>query len=519
MNVLRHSLFVSAAGNALLGVLMACPCVAQQSPAAANKDWGQIRLQSSDQRLVARFDWAKQQALAYVFTGDPVGDWYEAALPGRNAFCMRDVSHQSIGAQVLGLAAFNRNMLQKFAASISESRGWCGFWEINKDDKPAPVDYRDDRDFWFNLPANFDVLNACYQAYQWTGDATYLNDPIFLNFYQRTLNDYIRQWDEDGNGIPEGSPAYGHRGIASYDEDSRIHIKIGSDLIAAEYAAYLAYANILELRHDSAQAAALRAKAAALRQLFDKNWWNPQLRAFNSAILSDGTMYFARTASSAPLWFGLILPGERLQKELKLITNLNPSVASEPQGGRQNESVKTVTEPAQLLAVPGVEEMSYLPEVAYRYGKDERGYSALLALTDPALQRREYPEVSFSAIRAVVVGTMGMDPEASNRMVKTRSHLTADTRFAALENIPVFDNQISVTHTGLGESTFINQAGPSLEWKAAFPGAFGRLWVNGKSMAAQAEPDLAGNPESFVIVQVEQGHKVTATTRAVPANP
>jgi hypothetical protein len=519
MNVRYQPLFVLAAINAILCSLMAHPCVAQQQSADANKDWGQVRLESSDQRLVAGFDWAKQQALAYVFTGDPVGNWYEAALPGRSAFCMRDVSHQSIGAQVLGLAAFNRSMLHKFAASISESRGWCGYWEINKDDKPAPADYKDDQDFWFNLPANFDVVNTCYQAYQWTGDATYLNDPIFLNFYQRTLNDYIRYWDKDENGIPEGSPEYGHRGIGSYDEDSRIHIKIGSDLIAAEYAAYLAYANILELRHVSAQAATLRAKAAALRQSFNKNWWNHQLRAFNSAILSDGTMYFARTASSAPLWFGLIVPGEKLQHELKLVTNLNPSVASSQQGGKQNESVKTATELTQLLAVPGVEEMSYLPEVAYRYGEDECGYAALLALTDPALKRREYPEVSFSAIRTVAVGAMGIDPDASNRVVKTRSHLTADTPFAMLENVPVFDNQISVTHKGLVESTFIIQAGPSVEWKAAFAGTFGTLWVNGKSTAAQIEPDLAGNPESFVIVHVETGHKITATTRSVGAKP
>lgn len=43
-------------------------------------------------------EWAKEQALAYAFEDDPVGLWYEAALPGREAFCMRDVSHQSMGA-------------------------------------------------------------------------------------------------------------------------------------------------------------------------------------------------------------------------------------------------------------------------------------------------------------------------------------------------------------------------------------------------------------------------------------
>lgn len=35
------------------------------------------------------FDWAKNQSLAYAFDDDPVGLWYEASLPGREAFCMR----------------------------------------------------------------------------------------------------------------------------------------------------------------------------------------------------------------------------------------------------------------------------------------------------------------------------------------------------------------------------------------------------------------------------------------------
>jgi hypothetical protein len=71
---------------------------------------------------VEGFNWAKQQALAYAFDGDPVGPWYEAALPGREAFCMRDASHQGVGAHALGLARRNLNMLKRFAENISESR-------------------------------------------------------------------------------------------------------------------------------------------------------------------------------------------------------------------------------------------------------------------------------------------------------------------------------------------------------------------------------------------------------------
>lgn len=87
----------------------------------------QLRFSSSDEQLVQAFEWAKKQALAYAFVGDSVGSWYKAALPGRKAFCMRDVSHQTEGAQALGLAAYIYNMLHHFATGISRSRDWCSY--------------------------------------------------------------------------------------------------------------------------------------------------------------------------------------------------------------------------------------------------------------------------------------------------------------------------------------------------------------------------------------------------------
>src|SRR5512140_111684 len=103
----------------------------------------------SDSRLNDGFAWAKERALAYAFDGDHVGPWYEAALPGRSAFCMRDVSHQCAGAHVLGLERRSANMLRKFAERIAESRDWCTYWEIAKWHRTAPVDYTSDADFWY----------------------------------------------------------------------------------------------------------------------------------------------------------------------------------------------------------------------------------------------------------------------------------------------------------------------------------------------------------------------------------
>ena len=67
---------------------------------------GRVVFESSDKRLAEGFAWA---------------------LPNRNAFCMRDVSHQSAGAQVLGLAPVTANLLRKFALNIADSRDWCTF--------------------------------------------------------------------------------------------------------------------------------------------------------------------------------------------------------------------------------------------------------------------------------------------------------------------------------------------------------------------------------------------------------
>jgi hypothetical protein len=420
---------------------------------------------------------------------------------------MRDVSHQCLGAQVLGLAEFNRNMLHRFAESIAESRDWCGFWEIGKDGKPPLTDYRNDQDFWYNLPGNFAVVDAAYQVYQWTGDRTYIEDPAFLNFYQRTLNDYIQKWDRGGDGIPESNPRYGDRGLGSFDENPSLHIKIGCDLVSNEYAAYIAYARIQELRGNAAEARRLLAKAEVLRQRFNQNWWNPTWQVYNSMMLSDGRMYFETSSSFFPLWSGLIPPGDRAEHQLDLVTHL-PSPGVFLQAERDERDARQSEEDLRpRLPLPGVEEMSYIPEIAYRYGRDERGYTILLALTDPHQMRREYPEIAFTVIRTVAVGLMGVAPEASSRSVKTRSHLSSETAWATLENIPVFEGRITLSHVGLTQTTLFNHENEAIKWQATFAGRHPRLLLDGTPQPAEVEAGPSGRPESRIWVHVAAGEK------------
>ena len=163
---------------------------------------GELQFDSPNRELVAAFDWAKNKALSYAHDhSDPVGFWYEAALPNREAFCMRDVSHQAIGAEILGLSKHNHNMFLKFAQNISKEKDYCTYWEINRYDKPAPVDYENDKDFWYNLPSNFDVIFNAYRLYKWTGNMDYLENPDLKNFYALSLNEYIHEWDLSSEDI------------------------------------------------------------------------------------------------------------------------------------------------------------------------------------------------------------------------------------------------------------------------------------------------------------------------------
>mgnify|MGYP001553144010 CR=1 FL=1 len=207
-----------------------------------------VSFTSSDKNLEQAFAWAKDMAMHYKGDStDPAGPWYEAALPSRYAFCMRDVSHQCIGAEILGLSRENYNMFGLFAKNISASKDWCSYWEINKWGKAAPEDYRNDREFWYNLPANFDVLYASWRLYLWTGDRCYINDAAFVNFQQKTVKDYIDRWVlaadslltrpiHPNKDIPlnEKDAFSTCRGLPSYSEGIP-NLKTGIDLVAGRY--------------------------------------------------------------------------------------------------------------------------------------------------------------------------------------------------------------------------------------------------------------------------------------------
>jgi hypothetical protein len=439
---------------------------------------------------VQAFDWAKKQALSYVFDGDPVGLWYEAALPGRRAFCMRDVSHQAAGAQALDLAGYTQNMLRRFAENISSSKDWCSYWEINYLNQPAPVDYINDKKFWYNLPANFDVLDACYRMYLWTRDRRYIEDPVFLNFYDRTVTDYISRWNLGTNEIMgrtnqvDGPPYF--RGDPSYEE-SRPDIVLGVDLLAVQYASYRAYAAIQKLRGNNEAAEIYQKQASDIKFLVNTKWWNASGTYFYSYLDKDHT--FQNKADADLLYWGVV-----------------------DDGAKTKSTIATLLKRMQNEPANEVEPESHYAEVLYKYGVPDPAYAEIMDLTRPGRIRQEYPEVSFSIIGAIVNGLMGVnvDPaesagDPSAIVVTTLPQLTRQTHWAELRNLPVGTGTISVRHEGTERTIFWNQGKTKLVWRAIFPGTYAKLIVDGKPVRAESGMLQSSRPITWIQIPVNAG--------------
>ena len=481
----------------LVLLLMSFPAYPQPAERGAHSD---LDFASSDARLVDSFRWAKQQALSYVFDNDPVGPWYEAALPGRHAFCMRDTAHQADGAQALGLARYNHNMLQRFAANIAASRDWCSYWEIDRLNRPAPVDYKSDAEFWYNLPANFDILDTCYRMFLWTGDRSYIEDPVFLNFYDRTITDYTIRWDLTPDRIMKRksdiqTPPF-FRGDPTYEESSRDNL-VGIDLLATQYAAYRAYAAIEAMR-GSKQAAQLSLQTAwQMKSLINTEWWNASQGYFYTFL--NKQHQFTGRAGSDLLYRDAAEDGAKTASALHtLLATMN-------------------TEP-----VSAVEAKSHYAEILYRYGDPEAAYTQIRDLTRAGRERREYPEVSYSVIGALVTGLMGIRVEPTlpltdivagkpfETAVETLPQLTSKTGWAELSNLPVQGNVISVRHEGNRSTSLTNHGKSALNWKAAFSGSFEILLVDGKPLKAHTDPNQFGRSVTWILLTVPAGSTVEA---------
>ncbi|HZQ45310.1 MAG TPA: hypothetical protein VFA99_18815 [Acidobacteriaceae bacterium] len=444
-----------------------------------------LELDSSSNKLIDVFEWASRQSMAYAFDcGDPVGPWYEAVEPGREGFCIRDTCHQSVGAHALGLARFTRNMLHRFAENVSDSRDWCSYWEIDRYNRPAPVDYKNDAEFWYNLPANFDLVDCCYRMYVWSGDRTYIEDPVFLNLYDRTVKGYVERWGLDVDhimqrprllnvrGIYDPTKKFVRaRGIPGYNEGDHTYL-VGLDVLETQRAAYLAYAHIQQARQNAEAADLYLRKAKAVQQLLQTRWWNKAQGCFSARLEPDHT---------------LIGCGAR----------------REDAGGSLIWRSDVIADPSDLV-VPTDQD------------------AVVERLLDLSHARLEYPEVPFTRIGNIVTRILGLTLEYRSPLlstteggwvemtVVTMSGLGANIAWAEIRNLPVRDSVIALRHEGRQRTILTNQSGPALIWRPVFEGEHNTIVLNDRPVKTTTAVDANGKPLSFVRVAVGAGDSVEA---------
>ena len=452
-----------------------------------------LQFESSDKRLVQSFQWAKSQALTYAHDGtDPVGPWYEAALPGRDAFCMRDVSHQTTGAAALGLYPANRNMLTRFAAAVFPNRDWAGYWEIDKSGHTSAADYLNDNDFWYNLPANFDVLDGIVRMWRWTGDDRYLSDPTFQRFFKTTSTDYVNAWELQPDEILKRPRIMNQhlsqgkfiqaRGIPSYSEGER-NFTVGTDLLAAEYRGFESLRLVAASRHEVSLSRQYAGTADKLLGLVEHQAWSEKDHHFMGFFSQDGNTH--GSGDAMVLYFGAAKDPAHIRAALSYI------------------------ESPEYLNSIGIEEESYLAQTFYRYGEDTAAYERIMDLTRPDKGRREYPEVSYSVIAAIVTGTMGLEvvegSSPERPLLHSLSRLPKNSDSATITGVRIRENVVDLEHSGNQRSTLTNRSGTTLHWQAAFPGKIPFLMVNGHSVRAKLSSDAIGAPVSWVTTDVAPG--------------
>ena len=457
---------------------------------------GEIAFTSNNKELNEAFDWAKKKALSLAHDGsDPVGYWYEAALPNREAFCMRDVSHQAIGAELLGLSDHNLNMFLKFAQNIGKEKDYCSYWEINRYDKPAPVDYENDKDFWYNLPANFDVIYNAHRLYEWTGNKEYMQNEDLLRFYDLSMNEYVEHWHLGNDKVRErerdmhlvkpekGKWRFGNkRGIPTYNEGGRGETHLGIDMTASLVAAYNAYAEILRFNDHNHRADLMNERARKEQQFLNEFWWDNVKGKYKSILYADGSFDYFMVGSNQAFQH-YVLYFNALSDKDKIKAMVDDYVANYE----------------KLI----VELKSYLPIIFYENGYSDIANKMVVELCSPANKRRDYPENSYTVIEHVARGLMGIETNVKHRIVSTFSRLENTNDWAELKNVPVLGGKITVKHEGYSKSTFTNNGTSEVFWCPVLKEGGPIVYVNGKR--TQALKMKNSGAFSVVAIEVQPG--------------
>lgn len=497
-----------------------------------------IRMESDNKELETVFNWSVGKAGTFVMTGKeieanvaedgPVLGYresikcipsYWAGYANRTAFYCRDFSRQSLGAHLIGLDEENFSMYKSFANHCTEDKKWYSWWALNFDgsvytlDAPNPPgegkyegypsDFKNPEGERFvrEVPSNFNLIHNSYKCYLWTNDKRYVTDVSLKRMREKSMNDFFKVHDIDGNGIPEGIGDI-WVGSSSYNERD-LHPKEAGDAASLVYAARLAYSGFLAADGNMEQARIEKKKADDFYSYFNDVWSRiPGDSMFVSAILRDGTPFngFSRETTFLMPIYGITAPGERTEKLLDLIIDqIGDGVDSDNPGPK---------------AMPNIESYTYLPQLFFAYNRVSEAYkfvkyiAAILHKPHEVASQgfnSEFPEVSFTMISNLVEGMMGVRADAPRNTIYTVSRLPEDTRYVTVKNIKMGASTFCLTHTGNDSSELSYSKGcEPYTWTAEFYGDYSELYVDGMPVKASRK-EINGKRVSYVNVTIKKG--------------
>ncbi|WP_431896149.1 hypothetical protein [Nonomuraea sp. bgisy101] len=444
---------------------------------------------SSNPKIVEMFGWAKAKAGSWVHqdgvpglldvderqpggTGEGVyTPSYWAGYANRSGYYSRDFAHQLAGAHILGLAAENKNMLRSFARSASEEHKYYPVWALNFDASTyLSIDYRSPTNFVREVPATFELVEKANQAFRWSGDRAYVDDPVFWDYYKHATNEFVALHDGQlPNGVAEGTGRGIFQGAASYNEVSGEPLAEAGDAIGSQYQAHNALAALALDKGDLALAHAQAKRARAVKEYFNKTWSVKQggedlVRAYTV----DGTPLTGFGKENS--WFmpmkGIIDAGPRNDAYLDFVD-------AEATGAGRPRNVEALT---------------YLADTFFRHNRAGTAWKWMQDVYDQREARHvnsrqglngDYPEVPFTLVSQTVEGLMGIQPDAPRRTVATQSRLPADIGWLEVADVPVGSGKVTVRHDGAVSSTFTNKGSSPVFWDARFAGKHRWLEVNG----------------------------------------
>ncbi|MEU6981125.1 MULTISPECIES: hypothetical protein [unclassified Streptomyces] len=487
------------------------------------------RVTSSDPQVVEMFDWAKHKANSWVHlpgtegpldaderqtggTGNGVyGPSYWAGYANRSGYYSRDMAHQLAGAGVLGLHGENKEMLRAFAATATPEHAYYPVWALNFDNRsPLSIDYRGPSLFVREVPAPFELVQKAEEAYRWSGDRAYLDDPALWDFYRHATEEFVTLHDgQKDNGpvrVAEGTGRGIFRGTASYNEQSDEPLAEAGDAIGSQYQAYRAMASLARAKGDTATAARFDLRARELRTYFNTTW--------------------SGTGSGADMVRGYTTDGRALTGWGKENSWFMPMKRIMDPGARREAYLDYIDAQAEGDGRPdNIEALTYLPDTFLTDNRADTAWKWMRRIyAEKDVQHvntrqgtnGDYPEVSFTLVAQTVQGLMGVTPDAPARTLTTQPRLPSGMDWLSVSDLRVGDSAFTLRHDtapASRRSTLTHTSGTRpYTWVARFPGAHASVRVDGTSRPARTEV-VDGVTYTTVRTRVAPGRTVTVEVR------